>query len=241
MKSYRTGFHGSWQGPPRGKIQYSETQRVKTYLPIGLSVNQESREETLKHYAVVPIQQLAPIQVPPSNRPRARMALCVRLGLDTAAFLPPQTDEWDSFSVMKERQELWFNHINSCAPHLLRKIEKLEVAFGRDLRTMAGPTGRYFKIVFCEASRVLNQFPSLKTLLITINKVPAYHAMFSREAPDRRDEESIRDDVKAWLEKGLEDAGSDVSCLPKIIVRFGRRGWACFADEEEAWDSGALL
>jgi hypothetical protein len=82
------------------------------------------------------------------------------------------------------------------------------------------------EIVFWNAERVLSLFLGLKVLCITTSCPP--WPTGGGDDWDKRDLDGVREKARAWLVEG----GLDVSGLPKIVVRFSRRG-VSFVDDEE--------
>lgn len=153
-------------------------------LPVTLSVNRESRQETLKHYDVVPIRnpRPSPHRCPPGSG-KLRVPLCVRNGVDgdTLAFFP---------RIMKKGEdEQWLNHIQTHAPKLLSSVENLEIDTG--CPELPWSSQDLFSI-----------FRSVKHLSLSVCSVSyVLGTPFSRSLQDRW-ERRIRDHLSDWIKEG---------------------------------------
>jgi hypothetical protein len=83
-------------------------KRVDRYIPVALSVNRESRHETLKHYTFIFFSSELEIRQFPDFDIHHIGLGWVHPSLDTIVFSEP------SAVLMKEAYDSWFDHIVSC-------------------------------------------------------------------------------------------------------------------------------
>jgi len=196
-------------------------------VPITLSVNRESREETLRHFGVVTIRHAGLRRPHLQNQCCLRLPLCIMFGLDSVELEPAA----NSLHAVPRKQ--WLDHIEASSPMLLRKIERLEI-------TCYYLASRPRLELHYDLGDLLRRFSGLKVLVLTI--LPSLNTSI-RPGPGPRqitdaDNAQIRRNTKAWIEKGLRVAGLENIPLPRICKRILWRWDAnarppSFVDEEE--------
>lgn len=124
-------FHLAYRFIMRGEGTYKPVDR---YIPDALSVNRESRHETLKHYTFIYFSEDLEIRQFPDFDIHHIGPGWVNPSLDVIFFSEPPA------VLMKEAYDSWFEHIASCIyMGCFRQLEVRHVLWDEDMETQTEP------------------------------------------------------------------------------------------------------